>query len=252
MYPLELTEQERLEIKLWEKIELEFKDGDRVGIYFARVEDLVGEDIVIDRPAQKSGDETFKTDGKFTVTLFRDDCAYRFDSEFTDHIKLGHRKLYVFRKPEYIYRVQRRRHVRIDVCIPVTFELLEDLIEKKQNAKRAVKYEGNSVNFSASGLLLNTDCELKTGDLFALKIDKKKIKFDFPILAVVRRVSDLPDNRVNAGIEFIAQEQAERFLGPELLAQVPEYLLQFNEQRRQNLIQFVFYYQVNMRKKGLF
>ena len=252
MYPLELTEQDKLEIKLWEKIELEFKQGDKVGIYTARVEDLADGDIIIDRPVMKSGDETFKSSGNFTVTLFREDCAYRFDSKFADHIKLGNRKLYVFQKPEYIYRVQRRRHVRIEVCIPVKFEMLDDLIEKKQNSSRIVRYKGNAVNFSASGMLLNTDSALKTGDLLAMTVDQKKIKFDFPILAVARRVIDLPDNRVNAGIEFIAREQAERFLGAELMARVPEYLLQFNEQRRQNLIQFVFYYQVNMRKKGLF
>jgi len=252
MSPLELTEQGKIDVKLWEKIELEFKAEDKVGIYTARVEDLAGNDIIIDRPIWKSGDEIFSNSKTFTVTLFRDECAYRFESCFSDRIKLGNRKLYVFCKPEYIFRVQRRRHVRIDVCIPVNFELLEDLLQDSNGSIQTAKYSGTSFNFSASGMLLNTDCELKTGDLLAFTVDKEKIKFDFPVLAVVRRLIELPDNRVNAGIEYVAVEQAERFLGTELLSRIPEYLLQFNEQRRQNLIQFVFYYQVNLRKKGLF
>jgi len=252
MSPLELTEQDKIKIKLWENIELEFKAENKVGIYTARIEDLAGDDIIIDRPIWKAGVEIFGGNDNFTVTLFRDDCAYRFDSSFTDRIKLGNRKLYVFCKPEYIYRVQRRRHIRIDVCIPVKFGLLEELLQDSNGPAQSAKYTGTSFNFSASGMLLNTDCDLKTGDLLAFTIDKEKIKFDFPVLAVVRRLIDLPDNRVNAGIEYVAVEQAERFLGRELLTRIPEYLLQFNEQRRQNLIQFVFYYQVNLRKKGLF
>lgn len=251
MSPLELTKQNKIEIKLWEKIELEFREGEKVGIYTARVEDLSGNDIIIDRPTWKSGQKIFSNDGHFSVTLFRDDCTYRFDSKFSKRINLENRKLYVFSKPEYISRMQRRSYVRINTNIAVDFALLEDLLENSNGSGPAQKHAGFSVNFSASGMLLNTKCPLKIGDVLVLTIDKNKIKFDFPVMAIVRRIIELPDQRVNAGIEYVAVDQAESFLGPKLLARIPEDLLQFNEQRRQNLIQFVFYYQINLRKKGL-
>ncbi len=251
MSPLETASTSKINLQIWEKLELQFGSEKESGQYFARVNDITSEGIVIDRPVWLSGEPVFSTAGRFIVTIFREDGAYRFNSRILREYEKEGRRYYILRPPEKLIRHQRRSYVRVGISFPVEFKILTDVIAGKTDFEHTREYAGSSINLSASGILINTLKLLEVDDLLAMKLKDNGIGFDFHFFAIVRRKEELPENRMNAGIEFIVCEDADKYLKPEEKKRLPKGLFVLNERKRQRLVQYVFNYQIEMRKKGL-
>jgi len=251
MSPLETASPSTINIQIWEKLELQFGTDKNTGQYFARVNDITSEGIVIDRPIWLSGEPVFSTSGHFTVSVFRDDGAYRFNSRILREYEKGDRRYYVLKPPEKMFRHQRRSYVRVEINFPVEFKLLNDVISGEVEYSKAREFIGSSINLSASGVLVNTLKLLEVGDMVAMKLKDNGVGFDFHFLGIVRRKEELAENRVNVGVEFIVCEDADKHLKPEEKKRLPDELFVLNERKRQRLVQYVFNYQIEMRKKGL-
>ena len=70
-------------------------------------------------------------------------------------------------------------------------------------------------------------------------------------MAIVRRIENLPEERIKAGIEFLTDEAARKFVGLKQEKSLPRMFFRFNEKERQRLVQFIFGYQIKLRQKGL-
>jgi c-di-GMP-binding flagellar brake protein YcgR len=216
MSPLETSSFNKVNLQLWEKLELEFGKNNNIGTYFSRVQDFRPDGIVIDRPLWLSGEPSFNPEESFLVSIFRDDGTYQFNATIIKNFSKGKQKLFVLKYPETLYRRQRRNYCRVE-----------------------------------SNFAVNTLKVIKKENLIALTINNKEIGIDYPVVAIVRRIEDLPENRINAGIEFLTGEAARKFVSLKQEKSLPRMLFRFNEKERQRLVQFVFGYQIKLRQKGL-
>jgi len=251
MSPLEAAPTQNIKIQIWEKLELECRKGDKKGIYLARVEDIVTDGLMIDQPHWISGEPLFGPNATFAVSVFREDGTYQYMGRILRQYIVGARHYYIINRPESFYCHQRREYVRINVFFPIRFRLLAPIVKGEVEYDKAREYIGTSVNFSASGVLVNTQKIVTANDLVVLDIMDKEFAFDNPVVAVVRRVTDLPDGKINAGMEFIISENIFRHLTENQIKLLPPNIFHFNEKKRQELIHFIFRYQVKQRKKCL-
>jgi len=251
MSPLETSSFSKVNLQLWEKLELEFGKNKNIGTYFARVQDFRSDGIVIDRPLWLSGEPLFNTKEPFLASIFREDGAYQFNGTIIKKFSKGKQKLFVIKYPETLYRRQRRNYCRVESNFAVHFRQLENVLNGKIKYEDSKEYYGTTVNVSASGILINTLKVIKKDNLIALTINNKEIGIDYPVMAIVRRIEDLPENRLNAGIEFLTGKAARKFVGLKQEKSLPKMLFRFNEKERQRLVQFVFGYQIKLRQKGL-
>jgi c-di-GMP-binding flagellar brake protein YcgR len=251
MSPLEAAAARSVKIQIWEKLELEFRKGDKKGLYLARVEDIVPDGLMIDRPNWISGEPLFGPETAFVVSVFRQDGTYQYMGRIIRQYIVGARNYYIINRPENIYRYQRRDYVRISVCFPVHFRLLAPILKGEVEYDKAREYVGTSVNFSASGILIHTLKIVALNDLVVMNIIDKEFDFGFPVPAVVRRIIDLPEDKINAGLEFIISENLPRHLSENQVKTLPPEIFLFNEKKRQELVHYIFSYQVQLRKKGL-
>lgn len=251
MSPLETTSYNKVNLQLWEKMELEFGKKDNTGLYFSRVQDFMPEGIVIDRPLWLSGEPTFDPKEPFLASIFRDDGAYQFNATIVKTYSKGSQKLYVIKYPNRLYRRQRRNYCRVESNFAVHFRLLEDVFKGKIKYEDSREYYGTTINVSASGILINTLKVIEKDNLIALILNEKEIGIDYPLIAVVRRIEDLPENRINAGIEYLTGEASRKIVGVKQKKNLPKMLFKFDEKERQRLVQFVFRYQIKLRQKGL-
>jgi c-di-GMP-binding flagellar brake protein YcgR len=251
MSPLEMTSFRKVKLQLWEKLELEFGRNRNIGMYFARVQDFRPDGIVIDRPLWLSGEPTFDAKEPFLASIFREDGAYQFNARIVKTFKKGNQKLFVIKYPETLYRRQRRNYCRVESNFAVHFRLLRNVLNGRINYEDSKEYYGTTVNVSASGILINSMKVIKKDDLIAMTMNNQEIGIDYPLMAIVRRIVDLPEGRINAGIEFLTDEAAREIVGSKQEKKLPKMLFRFNERERQRLVQYVFGFQIKLRKKGL-
>jgi len=251
MCPPETTMFNKVKLQLWEKLELEFGKDENTGRYFARVQDFHPDGIVINRPLWHSGEPTFDPNQPFQATIFREDAAYRFNATIIKSFIRDKQNLYVIGYPDELFRHQRRSYCRVDANFAVHFRLLERVHQKEIAYEDCREYFGTTINISASGILINTLKVIKQNDLIAITLNEKGIGITYPIIAVVRRIEDAQDGRINAGIEFLTGDAARKFINPKLEKKLPKVLFRFDERERQRLVQFVFGFQVKLRQKGL-
>jgi len=146
----EPTTLDKVELRLWEKLELEFGTEDNNGIYHARIQDILPEGIVIERPMWSSGEPLFSEHKPFRVTIYRNDGVYQFNGTIIDSYKKNDWQYYILRAPEQINHFQRRDFVRVEINFPVIFKRLNPFLEGKTEYDKLREYIGHSVNFSAA------------------------------------------------------------------------------------------------------
>jgi c-di-GMP-binding flagellar brake protein YcgR len=247
----ETTSLDKVGLRLWEKLEMEFGAEDKTGLYHARIQDILPEGIVIERPMWSSGEPLFSENKPFRVTIYREDGVYQFTGSIIDSYTKNDWQYYILRTPEKINRFQRRDFVRVEINFPIHFKKLTPLIEGKTKYEQIREYTGQSINFSAAGILITAPTYLEKGDLLELKIDESVFGSEFRMPGYVRRVFEESFRGLSAGIEFIISDEMNKYVKGNTREKLPKEILNFTLGERENLVQFVFNYQIKMREKGL-
>ncbi|MCK4656445.1 MAG: flagellar brake domain-containing protein, partial [candidate division Zixibacteria bacterium] len=83
------------ELKLWDKLDLEFFYGEQTGQYVGRIEDIREEGLIISRPDWRKGEPLFAEVAVCLITYYRQICAYQFGSRIVRSMTENKKRLYV-------------------------------------------------------------------------------------------------------------------------------------------------------------
>ncbi|MCL6561073.1 MAG: PilZ domain-containing protein [Firmicutes bacterium] len=166
----EKVSNEHLKINYFIKVRL----ADSNDLWYGTYVRLIGKSsIMIDLPVRNNKDflilnEGDELDCKFT----RFNGVYTFSSKFKSYVPDFN--LMILTRPAYLRKTELRDHIRVSVNIP---------------AKINNDCDGNIVNLSLGGLLINTDCKLCVGDVVQLcfHIDQSSLNIN---CQVVRKGDD--------------------------------------------------------------
>lgn len=231
---------------LWEKIQITVGEDEKKGSYLARIEDFVGEGIIISNPEFLEG-RTLLTEGcDITVLITRDDAVYQFHSKITRYDS-SERSLFILTPLRALRRVQRRQFVRIETVDKVRFAVLGP----KPVSGKIEWHASISENVSGNGVLIRCPVRAERSDLFLLELNFfSELGLPQPVAGVCRR-SFSKDNISYCGIEFVRSSQISQYFSAGALAELPRNITQFNTVVQNQLVTHIFNEQIELRKKGL-
>ncbi|RKX29879.1 MAG: hypothetical protein DRP47_00645 [Candidatus Zixiibacteriota bacterium] len=237
-------------LKLWEKIEIIVGEGSSAGHYVSRIEDFDNANIVITPPEFESGNALLRNGCRCMVLLTRKDAVYQFDTRIRT-VKTSKGKKYLLESPGNVRRVQRRQFVRIEVWQKITYALVPSDNQEISEPNELEWIEGTVVDISGGGVLLKTNREIKEGTLVVFRLEFLAESGLPSIIAAVCRRSFKNDKIPMSGFELLRYEQLTRAYDSTRLKLLPESVRAFDIIAQNNLVNFVFKRQVELRKKGL-
>lgn len=208
-----------MKLILGQRVELELLREGWKGIYKTRVEDVDGDKLRIGVPYARGRLIPIKN-GEQVAVIFADQvAAYRFIATI-ENTEYEHLALFDITHPqkENIQRIQRRKHVRVDIMCPCAFRRLG----QDEELNKCV-----TVDFSGGGVKFISKIKIESGTKLYLLIE-------LPILnlectgEVIRTLDDGP-KRYDVCVKFLELDQA----------------------IVDKLVSWVFKYQLELRKKGL-
>jgi len=232
---------------IWEKLEIVVEEKGESGIYIARIEDFDSNGIVITKPEWIRGGKFLVSNTRVFVRFVKSDAMYHFpahtrplDGKMADKLQLYN--------IGSIRRLQRREFVRIDYRTKLSYTIINNLKDEKQEFSW---FPSQTVNISAGGLLIQISSKIKEGDLVLLKMESYAT-MNIPrfIVALCRRLISKNESLL-AGVEFIIAEKLHKYFKPEELNKLPIQVKKFDIQNQNKMVRFVFEEQIEERKKGL-
>lgn len=234
-------------LNVWDKLEIVVEENGESGTYIARVDDFNKIGIVITKPEWTGGGKFLVSNAKVFVRFVKTDAMYQFSAQTSRISKTADNKLQLSNIGS-IRRLQRREFVRIDYSTKLSYALFDDL---KSNNNEFKWFPSQTKNISAGGLLMKAGDAIKLGDMVLLKIDNYAA-MDVPrfIVACCRRIISENESAL-AGMEFVIAEKLHKHFKPEELKMLPAQVKQFNTQKQNKLVRFIFEEQIEERNKGL-
>lgn len=240
------------ELRLWDRLELEFIQGKQTGIYVARIEDLRKDGIVINRPEWLRGEPLFSEGASCIVTYVRQICAYRFGAEIISAFMEGKKHLYLLSLPQSVKRVQRRRFVRVDVSADLQFARISDDAGRIMAFKDLDWRQVKTRNISAGGIGFVCGEKIEKGTVFAVKLHIPRLNKTFQTLAAVARcVRDGDTERWFAGVQMFTREEFSSGLRSINQNKIPSLFKKFGYKEQNELVNFVFSEEIRVRQKGV-
>jgi c-di-GMP-binding flagellar brake protein YcgR len=238
------------ELKLWDKLDMEFFDGEQSGQYVARIEDIRAEGLIISRPDWLKGEPLFAEGAACLITYYRKICAYQFGSRVVRSMTENKKLLYVLAPPVTIKRLQRRRLVRVDFTTPFQFVDISE-VENSGGHLDLLQWEkATTLNLSAGGIGCQFSREMDKGTVLALRLTLNGLGRTFETLGrIARCASDGDTGRFYVGIELFTREEMTPRLHNVNLSMIPDSLKQFSEWERNMLINFIFNEEIKIRRK---
>ena len=238
------------ELKLWDKLDLEFFDGEQTGLYVARIEDIREEGLIISRPEWQTGEPLFAEGAACLTTYYRRICAYQFGSRIVRSMTEDKKRLYVLSPPLAIKRLQRRRLVRVDFTTPFQFAEIS-AVESYGGHLDLLQWEkATTLNLSAGGIGCHMSREVDKGTLLAIRLTLHGLGRTFETLGRVARCASGDDTGMwYVGIELFTREEMTSRTHNVNLSMIPDSLKQFSEWERNMLVNFIFNEEIKIRRK---
>ncbi|UCG61695.1 MAG: flagellar brake domain-containing protein [Candidatus Zixiibacteriota bacterium] len=233
-------------LKLWEKIEIIFAEGEEQGLYLARIEDFITDGIVISNPEFKEGQTLLRDNSQVVVLVIKEDAVYQFYSLLNKQ-EVDGQMLFVLTLPRDIQRVQRRQFVRIDQIHELSFANLG----AQEVEKKTVWHDTVSINISGGGMAIKTPEDVDPPNILLIKTDLfARLKISQPVAAICRR-SFYVDKQHYTGVEFIRADNLSHHFYKSELSRLPKSAAQFDHNAQNRLVMYIFQQQIDLRKKGL-
>ena len=238
-------------LRIWDKLELKFFDGDKSGLYIAKIEDMLDGGFAIDRPEWVSGEPLFAEGVSCLVTYTRPMCRYQFSSEVLSSFKNRNKLFYVLSLPESIRRIQRRRFVRVEVAMPFQLMEIKQVIEGSKKFEEVEWKEAITLNLSASGIGFYFPVEISVGSIVAVKMNIPDIKEGFQTLGRIVRCFRKNEEKWFIGMEFFTREEMTFKLREVNLSEIPRSFTRFGERDRNIVVNFIFSEEVRIRRREI-
>ncbi len=237
-------------LMLRERVELMVGDDDQAGHYYTRVEDFLYQGIIISAPEFESGKTLLRQGVAVTVVITRPDAVYRCRSSIS-RISQGNVQSYMLSPQRDARRLQRRRSVRVMNTDPLSYAVINRVMEWEDFADRAEWLESRSLNVSGHGVLM-TICEgLEVSDRLLLRLELfRRLGLPKTVVGICRRLA-IDDDRPVAGIELLTKNQMTGVFTSEEISRMPGSTQEFDSIRRNLLINHLFHEQIELRRKGL-
>ncbi len=235
-------------LELWEKITLTVSKNCEQAEFFARVEDLKKNSIVIESPLRQSGSIRLEKGDDVEVSFNRKDATYIFKANIADFFEDEGGSLELNVKSD-VSRMQRRRFVRLDISGNIHFRVLE--CAKSPDGALSPRVPGSLLNISAGGILFETRFAPRENDILVVSLALKGDEKLENILSVAKRVEKLDDNLHLVGAEFITEDNMADYGLEQLRSLLPAGTGTFDENLQKLVLQFIYKQQIERKKKGL-
>ncbi len=109
------------------------------------------------------------------------------------------------RRPFRLDQDNQRRFVRLEISSPVSLNKIKDIFGNFWPAGEGYTIEGDILNISATGLLVEIDQPLNEGDIVAMRFFLQGVETLDNVLGAVKRI-ERDEGRYLAGLEFIGRD----------------------------------------------
>ncbi|MEA3296434.1 MAG: flagellar brake protein [candidate division Zixibacteria bacterium] len=237
-------------LKLWEKIELVTGDGNQAGFYTARIEDFVNEGIVISSPEYVKGKTLLRENSDLVIMITKADAVYKCSTRIKKYHQKGS-NLFVLSQPRHVRRVQRRQFVRIDIWEPIEYARIITLKGEENYEEHLNWCRTTTINMSGGGILLKLTENIDVQDKLLLKVGCfPEVGLPAIVAGICRRIVIINDKDVG-GVEFLTSDVLTEHFRNDELKRLPKSIKGFDHQVQNQLVNFIFQRQIEMRQKGL-
>jgi c-di-GMP-binding flagellar brake protein YcgR len=238
-------------LKLWERIVVVVGEGSDAGRYASRIEDFVGDSLVIAEPQFNSGHTLLRDGLSVTVQLTRDDAIYQFESRISRG-GAGSSAQAILSPPRGFRRVQRRLFVRIEMKERIQYALLTSKIDWSCWEHTLTWVEARASDISGGGMrIAEAGEDVSVGSLLLVRLRRfRQEGLPEYIFSICRRVMDDKTGK-SRGLEFVLVERLDQFASAPLQVVLPQVLTRFNRAAQNKLVVWIFNRQIILRQKGL-
>jgi c-di-GMP-binding flagellar brake protein YcgR len=212
--------------KVHQRVQLNVLDGQCKGNYYSRIEDLVGDEVIVVTAPLVAGNFTALISAGEKINVFYWDsmAQYAFEAKVIARQE-GLPPTITLEKSSEVQRMQRRSYFRIQARLRVVFGIERDDDESTELQPN----EGQTLNISGGGMLLSTNVKLELGDTLSLKLYLSEQEYTVATGRVERLEYLASKDLYRAGIIYVA----------------------IYENDRDKIIAFVFKKEIELRRKGL-
>ncbi|MFW6273423.1 MAG: flagellar brake protein [Halanaerobium sp.] len=204
------------------KLEVEIKSGIYKGEYLCKVADIIEQGIIITGLYREGASLPVRLEQPIKVYYTTDRAAYVFNSKILKRSNKPFPVLMI-EKPESVKRIQRRDYFRLEVSGTV------DLYQKETDSAAADKLaEAELLDISGGGIKIELRKNLKTDEIIYVHLRHVLNEKELIKSSIIRK-KKVNAELYNYGLEFI----------------------EISESLREDIIQWIFAYQRENRKRGL-
>lgn len=204
------------------KLEVEIKSGIYKGEYLCKVADIIEQGIIITGLYREGASLPVRLEQPIKVYYTTDRAAYVFNSKILKRSNKPFPVLMI-EKPESVKRIQRRDYFRLEVSGTV------DLYQKETDSADADKLaEAELLDISGGGIKIELRKNLKTDEIIYVHLRHVLNEKELIKSSIIRK-KKVNAELYNYGLEFI----------------------EISESLREDIIQWIFAYQRENRKRGL-
>ncbi len=245
------TRVNKLQVQIWEKLQLAIGEPEKEGVYSCRVTDGTDGKIIISRPEFQYGDTLLANNRTVSVRFTRADAAYSFKAKLIESESKSPDTMYLVDLGK-VERLQRRRFVRLDLVYPVVYKILTKPIEEKIQLVGEGVHKARTLNVSAGGSLIQSAFEIKVNNLLLIDYTKCTLK-NLPkyVIAICRQNRKDEKQNCLAGLEFILKDDLSRHFDKDLKEHISLVAMKFDDRLQNGLVTELFTEQLILRKKGL-
>jgi c-di-GMP-binding flagellar brake protein YcgR len=183
-----------------EKIELEISKGSEFGQYLSKVEDIIDDKtFIITRPMGKEQATYLNVGETVRVIYYRKDAMYYFDAEVKERMRDEKTLSAKMSIKTDKYKLQRRNYYRLGIMVPVTVIIPQS---DEYNNDEIIK-NFDTIDISGGGIRIQSNFRIQVGRIIKLSINAAGMEHEVIDAKVIRCI--VSNNDINAfeiAIEF--------------------------------------------------
>lgn len=130
--------------------------------------------------------------------------------------------------PFKLYKDKSRRYIRLEISEAVNYAILKDSENEPRSGADRPEYDGQILNLSPGGALLESDYPAEDGALLLLKMSLQEIETLENVVGLVKRCEPV-EGKWMIGVEFVTRNYLQDNLSSAQIDTIPGGSLSFEE-----------------------
>lgn len=213
--------EENVQFNINGKVEIRMEDGD----YKSIIQDVTDQYIAISIPTKEGSYVPLRPGEKVEVIYYFEKELYKFITVIIGR-RIDRIPILLLSIPDKLEKIQRRRHVRIPVVVPIKYAKMNSKVELEYKKYQNGVQLNTRLNFTSTGMMLNIsskgimldisgggvrvnmkdDLSYENFVLIALPLEDE----DFIVKSKVVRVENQNDGQKVYGLRFIDLDEKDR------------------------------------------